>query len=102
MGQRAGLEKNAVGDRQFAYVMQPSSHGDIPELMLLQATQGFPNLDRVQEYSAGMSRGRTVPELAGRSQHFQPVIVAALDLAQRLPKLVGHFLSRFLTIVAVI
>src|SRR6266446_5151162 len=101
IGEGTWFEKNAVRDCQLAYVVQPRAHGDIPELML-QAAQGFRNLDGVQEHAAGMPGCRAVPQIDGCSQHFQRVIVAALDLAESFSELLRLLRNHFLEVVAVI
>src|SRR5229473_7452055 len=101
IGKRPGFEENRVRYRQFADVVQPRSHGDVSHL-ILQATHRFGNFDGVEKYAPGVSSRRTVTQIDGRTEYFERVIVAALDLTQSLSKLLGLFSDNFLEMVTVI
>ena len=49
-----------------------------------------------------MSSRRTIPQVDGCAQHFERLVIAALDLTQSLSKLLGLFRDDFLEMVAVV
>src|SRR6266581_5565190 len=101
VGERSGFKKNRVGYGELADVVQPSAHGDIFELMF-QAAHRFGNFNGVQEHPPRMSSRRAVSQINSHAQSFKRVLIAPLDLAQRLSQLLGLFGDHFLKVTPVV